>query len=114
MNSLKNIIWDYYNNVIPVNEWKWVCLSPNREVYYLFVNNNQSILTVYTVEHYDIKNYMMGDYYVYISDSLMKDYVYIFGKNNYNLCYEIFIKWVENNIPLVVNKTDYIGGIKRS
>lgn len=115
MDSFKNLIWKYFDDVIPVNDWKWVCLSPNKEVYYLFVDKRNAILNVCPTKEYNTLNYfMMGGYYVYVSGSLMEYYADIFDKDNFKLCSEVFVKWVEKNIPLEICKTDYIGGIKRN
>jgi len=111
---LKKIVWEYFNAKISREEWRWVSLSFDSDIHFLFVNPYQTILSARAdksfYDHDD--RYMISKYYVSSTD-LLCDLIYMFGEENYVMCKILFIDWVKKNIPLDATKTNAIGGKKR-
>ena len=111
--KLKKIIWEYFDTSIPGRGWKWVSLSMDSDIHYLFVDNHSTIINLHPTHKYDaIPCHIFGEYFVYHS-ILLDNLVYVFGEENSDISKKLFLEWVSKNIPLDVTKTDCIGGISR-
>lgn len=109
MNKFENIIWEYYDLVIPRNEWKWSSLYKGSTIHYLFYEPSFTILTI-SVEpnpHYS-ENFMIGEYYCHHSKKF-NEIASMFGEENLEICFKVFVKWIDKNIPF---NPDNISAIK--
>ena len=99
MNKFENIIWEYYDLVIPRNEWWWQSLYKGSSIHYLFYQPSFTILTISKEPnpHYS-ENFMIGEYYCHHSKKF-NEIASMFGEENLEICFKVFVKWIDKNIP---------------
>lgn len=92
--------------------WRWRSITAQKTPYYLFVNDNTTLITLYSNDQ--VETYLGIEFHKLMGMSCVisdhsKDIFRIFGDENLEFCKQILIEWIEVNIPLDPFKTKVIG-----
>ena len=93
--------------MLPRNEWKWKSFFKGSSVHYLYHTRTFTVLTINKEPNPDYdytEDFMIDEYYCHHS-SRFNVIAAMFGEENLEICFKVFIKWVEKNVPFSPDKS---------